>query len=159
MAQQDLISHSYWVLLFRAASAGTKSRILVLFKGLLLTILLWLLRTSISRELGQDRQKCSYIEYQSFKSCLTVQMVLYSKSVIKTSHFFFRSDLASEFLPDICGVFMSHLFQRCLFEYHDYNLELIEKAWNNICDHCPLAALLTGMFRSFDLHLHHYFNL
>ena len=53
--------------------------------------------------------------------------------------------MASEFLPDICGVFMSHLFQRCLFEYHDYNLELIEKAWNNICDHCPLAALLTGM--------------
>ena len=55
-----------------------------------------------------------------------------------------RSDLASEFLPDICGVLMSHLFQRALFEYYDYNLELIEKSWSNICDHCPLGNLLTA---------------
>ena len=31
MAQRDIISHSQWVLLFRVASAGTKSRVLVLF--------------------------------------------------------------------------------------------------------------------------------
>ena len=55
-----------------------------------------------------------------------------------------RPDLASEFLPDICGVLMSHLFQRALFEYYDYNLELIEKSWSNICDHCPLGNLLTA---------------
>ena len=52
--------------------------------------------------------------------------------------------MASEFLPDICGVLMSHLFQRALFEYYDYNLKLIEKSWSNICDHCPLGNLLTA---------------
>ena len=52
-----------------------------------------------------------------------------------------RSDLASEFLPDICGVLMSHLFQRALFEYYDYNLELIEKSWSNICANCAPTFL------------------
>lgn len=55
-----------------------------------------------------------------------------------------RPDLAGEFLPEICGPLLSHLFQRALFEAAEVNLNLLESAWTHICDHCPLAALLTA---------------
>ena len=55
-----------------------------------------------------------------------------------------RPVLASTFLPAICGILMSHLFERCILEGSEDNLKLIEESWNYICDNCPLDALLTA---------------
>ena len=55
-----------------------------------------------------------------------------------------RADLSSHFLPEICGILMSHLYQRTLFEDHQENLDLLEEAWGQICDNCPLGSLLTS---------------
>ena len=55
-----------------------------------------------------------------------------------------KSSLAKEFLPEICGSLLTHLYQRALFEHEPENLDLIEAAWGHVCDYCPLSALLTS---------------
>ena len=55
-----------------------------------------------------------------------------------------RPILAASFLPPICASMMSHLYEQSILESHEENLKLIEESWNQICDHCPLAALLTA---------------
>ena len=56
-----------------------------------------------------------------------------------------RMDLSSQFLPEVCGVLMSHLYQRALFEEYQENLDLLEDAWGQICDNCPLGKLYQNL--------------